>query len=252
METHSVDRATLNTNEDVIPERMRYGHIACAADASMANLTDDPLVVYISDGPQEGGGGLLRAVQKSANSYAWWREVEHEVAWTIHGDSFIIFHSTRDDKERMKTPLDKILRFLVSRLIGMFPEQETSKRHAEFASKREAAISASLGDEVHNMVYIDNLITMREARGRGYASALVHMVTELADKEGRGAWLVSSNIANERFYNSLGFTTVERFTVGENNPAWDKPPVPIDIMTRKPPCEISVAEKPPALTNCSA
>ena len=94
---------------------------------------------------KEGDGRVVKAAQKGANSYAWWREVEHRVAWTIHGDSFIILydnlalrvqyteiicplsHSTRGDKEKMKTPLDRFLDFLVSRLIGMFLEQESSK-----------------------------------------------------------------------------------------------------------------------------
>ena len=72
---------------------------------------------------------------------------------------------------------------------------------------------------------------------------------------------MSSNVANEGFYNSLGFTTVARLTLGEDNPTWDKPPVPVDIvrklhqlllatllisfqMVRKPQSKISVAEKP--------
>ena len=51
-----------------------------------------------------------------------------------------------------------------------------------------------------------------------------------ADQEDRATWLVSSNTANVKFYNSLGFHSVNRFSVGEDNPTWSKEPVFVDIV----------------------
>lgn len=43
--------------------------------------------------------------------------------------------------------------------------------------------------------------------------------------------VINGNVdANTAFYNSLGYIAVERFYLGENNPAWDDPPVPIDLV----------------------
>ena len=55
------------------------------------------------------------------------------------------------------------------------------------------------------------------------------------DKEHRYCYLESSNVANNKFYHSLGFETKRQieFTRSE-------PPVILDVMTREPhPCALS-------------
>ena len=46
-----------------------------------------------------------------------------------------------------------------------------------------------------------------------------------AEAEALSVWLISSNIANYAFYNSLGCETIARFTVGDDNPTWEGGPI---------------------------
>ncbi|PSR74968.1 hypothetical protein PHLCEN_2v9382 [Hermanssonia centrifuga] len=81
------------------------------------------------------------------------------------------------------------------------------------------------------MFEIVHLVTISAKRGRGYASALVRMVTDMADQQGRATWLASSNVAvNTDFYNSLGFVTVKQFMLGDDNPMWKEAPFPIAVV----------------------
>ena len=52
-----------------------------------------------------------------------------------------------------------------------------------------------------------------------------------ADARGVQSWLVSSNTINRGFYHSLGFEVVATFYVGEDDPMWTAPPVPVDIVS---------------------
>lgn len=43
---------------------------------------------------------------------------------------------------------------------------------------------------------------------------------------------MSGNVqANEGFYNLFGYVTVCRFFLGDDNPDWTEPPVPIDVVS---------------------
>ena len=55
-----------------------------------------------------------------------------------------------------------------------------------------------------------------------------------ADAEGRAVVLGSSNVAaNTAFYNSMGYFTVDTFLLGEDDPTWDEPPFPFDVVSGK-------------------
>ena len=58
-----------------------------------------------------------------------------------------------------------------------------------------------------------------------------------ADTRGSGCWLVSSNVANNAFYRARGFEVVKTFVIGEGNPTWGEPPVPIEIVSASD-CEV--------------
>lgn len=95
-------------------------------------------------------------------------------------------------------------------------------------------------------------MTRADARGRGYASSLINMLTaevrctELesqmyteassvgqADRQGRASWLLSSNPKDNRaLYNSLGFWTVAEYLLGEDDTEWKEKPVKMDIVSR--------------------
>lgn len=42
---------------------------------------------------------------------------------------------------------------------------------------------------------------------------------------------MSSNIVNEPFYNSHGFKAVSDVIVGDDNPAWNKDPVDVQVVS---------------------
>ena len=51
-----------------------------------------------------------------------------------------------------------------------------------------------------------------------------------ADKEKRSSWLISSNPANEGFYNTLGFKTEKEILLGDDNPTWTGPPIVVALV----------------------
>ncbi|KAI0700775.1 hypothetical protein BC835DRAFT_367096 [Cytidiella melzeri] len=110
--------------------------------------------------------------------------------------------------------------------------QEQQRRLNDWVQTSERIANETLGDSRKDMAYLALLATTPVKQGRGYASALVKMVVEEADAQGRMVWLMSSNIVNTGFYNSHGFVTKVKITVGEDNPTWDRPPVVICLMVR--------------------
>lgn len=66
-----------------------------------------------------------------------------------------------------------------------------------------------------------------------------------ADAEGRAVWLASSNVAaNTGLYNSLGFITVDTIYLGDDNPTWTEPPIPIDVVSTARLLLLSAANTP--------
>ena len=76
-----------------------------------------------------------------------------------------------------------------------------------------------------------HLATDPSRQGRGYGGALVDYMNSLADEEDRAIFLLSSNIANNDFYNSHGFVAVSDFSLGDNNPTWEKEPVVLTLVS---------------------
>ncbi len=65
------------------------------------------------------------------------------------------------------------------------------------------------------MLKISTLVTHPSAQRRGYASALVKMVTDEADRQNHSTYLYSSNhYQNLAFYEGLGFEVVGTYEVG--------------------------------------
>ncbi|KAI0346912.1 hypothetical protein BDW22DRAFT_470807 [Trametopsis cervina] len=107
------------------------------------------------------------------------------------------------------------------------------KRAAEFRDKSKEVIGRTLGNRKDEMVLLGDLATHPLYQGRGYGSALVKLVKDHADTGCRDIWLLSSNIKNTGFYNSLGFFTHGEIILGEDDPSWTRPPVIINLMVRE-------------------
>ncbi|KAJ3525238.1 hypothetical protein NMY22_g10663 [Coprinellus aureogranulatus] len=92
-------------------------------------------------------------------------------------------------------------------------------RANEYSEKVKAVVQAKLGDRIKLMMSVPLVMTVPDRQGRGYASALLREMTNLADTRQEAFALVSINKANEGFYNSHGFQSVGEALLGEGNPA---------------------------------
>lgn len=124
-----------------------------------------------------------------------------------------------------------IKRFLA--VFTYFSTKEQQKRDKEAHEKEQATVAKHLGDRVSNLISLDNLATAVKAQRKGYASALVVHLTDLADKQGRGVWLFTHE-RTVSFYAQHGFERIGHFVVGDNNPTWTEKPVVMCMMLREP------------------
>ncbi|CDO68708.1 hypothetical protein BN946_scf184652.g35 [Trametes cinnabarina] len=110
----------------------------------------------------------------------------------------------------------------------VFNTRELTKRKAETRELTGSIVQQAFGEKVKDMYSIEILATAPEAQGRGYASALVNAVVEMAAAEGRDVWLVSSD--SWKFYERLGFVLVNQADLGADNPEWHEEPVTLHIL----------------------
>ncbi|KAI0796889.1 hypothetical protein C8Q75DRAFT_215845 [Abortiporus biennis] len=129
--------------------------------------------------------------------------------------------------------LQKTARTL-SVLLQSLRSREQKKRVAEVSQKMKNSIETTLGkDRVKEMVELSTIGVYPELQGKGYGTQLAKVVSAVADAQGRECFLLSSNVkVNTVFYNNLGYETVDIFLLGEDNPKWDKEPVPVALMVR--------------------
>ncbi|THH04939.1 hypothetical protein EW145_g5158 [Phellinidium pouzarii] len=190
----------------------------------------DPLGDYVSGGDSS----FLRTIVQ--NLYYWVHlslmVLSKRVLTIDHGDAISVFAPasapTRNNyrptlSEKLLGFVDKVLLLIRNKLCS--PEQR--KRNAESLEKLQQAIHDSVGEKIKEMIYLKRLATAPRCQKKGYGSALVKAITDIADAEGRACYLVSSNINNSFFYNFHGFYTVAQTILGADNPSWDKKPVVI-------------------------
>lgn len=96
----------------------------------------------------------------------------------------------------------------------------------------EEAATTCLGSSMLQMRSIASLATDPCYQRRGYATALLNSLCELADSERRSTWLFSSNQKNDAFYESFGFVRLGEAVIGRDNPTWKGEPVSMSLMVR--------------------
>lgn len=123
------------------------------------------------------------------------------------------------------------------------------QRGAEWGAKFKKTVEEVLGDRKESMWYLAEVATHPDHQGHGYGSALIRQFTEQvcvvksikklsvvlertfqADAHGCASWLMSSNVNNTGFYNSLGFVTEADILMGDDDPDWDTKPVVIKLV----------------------
>ncbi|KAF7798907.1 hypothetical protein EIP86_010135 [Pleurotus ostreatoroseus] len=239
----------------MFPERMGYRNIPTVVETTIRSLkeTHDPLDHYLCQAPDK-SDPLWKQIKGRTFYYtAWTKWVNDQSAWTINrGEAYLILVPPPCERNPPGS-IDKLLLALLGYMVTSGSEEHT-KRLEEFTRKLQNARTKALGDRVKQVYSIAGLGTAPSRAISDYARALVQMVndkvdlnsclfvnsgsrsqTSQADIAARAVMVINGNVdANTTFYNSLGYVAVERFYLGEINPAWDEPPVPIDLMLREP------------------
>jgi len=215
---------------DIRVTSLEYSHIPAVMATIDAASINDPLEQYVHNTPDAEKSRLKELLQRARITARYAADVQAKKALTVDkGDAFVTFGLPGRD-----TTIHNIVSTILKRTEAFDRSPEQLKRWKELKSKLSVAIEAALGDRLKEMVSLDSLATNPKKQGRGYGTALVASVSAKADAEARSTWLCSSNILNTGFYESCGFTTIAEFTLGEANPTWDRPPVIIRLMERKP------------------
>lgn len=215
---------------------LKTAHIPRADVSYDLAFRPDPLVTYLGADEKQ---TLLRRFRRRCimflSLFVWLRS---QVCLTIGQGSAIAMAIV--PSKVTPSPKVRFLKWLLGVVYkknrSLFSSKEALKRRTDYDAKLEAIIGDKIGDKskLEGMMYVPLVMTAPESQGRGYASTLLARVTALADSMKLSAWLVSSNIANEPFYNKHGFKTVGTFTVGDDNPTWTKGPIVVQVMLREP------------------
>ncbi|EMD33672.1 hypothetical protein CERSUDRAFT_98234 [Gelatoporia subvermispora B] len=164
--------------------------------------------------------------------------VRREKAFTVNGGDAIVYYERAPSDEDTRSLLTRLLDTVAGWVVFTLRYSDTheqKKRRSEYAAKNRAALE-SIGKEVKDMLILASLATAPSKQRRGYGTALVREVTQIADAQGRDTILTSSNIANTAFYESCGFRMVRQYQLGDENPAWRHEPVVLHILVRPNTC----------------
>ncbi|KAI0811107.1 hypothetical protein BC629DRAFT_1030619 [Irpex lacteus] len=218
-----------------VVRKLRLIDIPKAVYMQEAALQNDPAFYYFRDTSDAKGDNWQKkwcldlAIQLC-------KSVRRGQTWMV-GD--VLASITYELPQQTEDALDK----LITRLMKLFDSKMTPKlyskqqkrRSAEWQLKFRKAIDETVGGRKDPMWFLSELATHPDHQGHGYGSALVKMFTDQADAHGQSSWLMSSNINNTGFYNSLGFMAAADVLLGDNDPDWNAPPVVIKIMIREVP-----------------
>ncbi|KAI0086666.1 hypothetical protein BDY19DRAFT_340758 [Irpex rosettiformis] len=215
--------------------QLRIGETLKAVRTKQAAMTNDPLQLYLRNTP-DADTSYFHQAWSTYSAAEFSLAIHKGLAWTV-GDSFAVM--IYEPADEAKGIVGKLVGRILSLYGSYFTPQVISeiqrRRRRECLSKFEKMVEETLGEKKKSMYYLALLMTRPEQQGRGYGSALVKLMTAFADTHGRESWLLSSNIKNTAFYNSLGFITKAQVAVGDQDPDWTGPPVVVSLMIREIP-----------------
>ncbi|KAI0650644.1 hypothetical protein C8Q79DRAFT_998441 [Trametes meyenii] len=218
-----LDKANALKREDFKVEPLRYGtnrivDIPKATRSSYDAFLDDSYIRYFADAdtvPLREQREKLRISSVFAdNVYV------NKIYCVNHGDAIVSVGVSGSKRGLLGSILTPVLDSL--------DPKELSKRKTEFREKVEALLRSAFGDDIKNMLEIRGLATAPEKQGRGYGTALMRLVDEMSDVQGRAVYAVTTDA--HRFYESIGYSTLREGFIGGDNPNWNGPPVGIRIV----------------------
>ncbi|KAI0728646.1 hypothetical protein C8Q72DRAFT_917452 [Fomitopsis betulina] len=208
------------------PELLTYGDLQHTVDCSVRANRDDPAGHYLDDTPDYHGPPSRRDKRATVVMYFSFSDcIRRREAWTIyHGDSLMTLWLNNIIARVIKTTLSAYT---------LTYTKEQLKRRKELRDKLVPAIEKALGSRVPELISLDGLSTAPERQGLGYAGSLVNQLAAMADTQSRGIWLLT-NLYTTGFYAHFGFIVVGSFSLGDDNPTWEKGPVILCLMLREP------------------
>ncbi|KAL4249111.1 hypothetical protein ABKN59_005785 [Abortiporus biennis] len=215
------------------PRLMKYSDIPSTIETTDAVIPGDPLFNYLLESESN---NHERFRDHSMRYFGMCIRVYSGVAWCVEdGRGFVAF----EEHYKSRNGTEKILygvSGIVSIIMQSLKSREKRKRGAELKKKMQNLLDTTLGkDKLKQMVELTTIAVHPKLQGKGYGTQLGKVVSAVADSKGRECFLFSSNVkANTVFYNNLRYEIIDTFTLGEDNPKWDKEPVTIALMVRKP------------------
>ncbi|KAH9846937.1 hypothetical protein C2E23DRAFT_536501 [Lenzites betulinus] len=207
------------TAVDVVP--LRYNEVGSGVDTIQRAFAQDQIMLYYSSVDTTPFYSARWKIRHTLN--VWDAVLQHRILTVDHGKSVLLYGFPGSNHPK------KLFRFLLG-LLEKADSPELAKRKAEFRGKIWSMVRDAFGTEAPDMYDLQILATAPEAQGRGYASALVTTVTNMADAAGRDTWLITAG--SYTFYEQLGFVVVGKDALGDNNPKWEGKPIPIHLMRR--------------------
>ncbi|RPD62152.1 hypothetical protein L226DRAFT_535520 [Lentinus tigrinus ALCF2SS1-7] len=224
---------TLEGEIEVKP--LRYSDIPRAVRCTYAATRVESVSRYFDDADR----GPLKLPQMLFVTLSFVDNVRLGRAVTInHGDSVLSYREPGD--ARAGPLLSWVLKLP---FFDRVKSSELRKREIEVGTKLRAMIKSALGDRVSEMMELSGLATAPAKQGRGYATALVKYLNDMADARGRAVWVFTDDA--KWFYEELGYVLVAEDWAGVDNPKWNGDPVPLRVMLREPKPRdlVDVAEK---------
>ncbi|OCB89551.1 hypothetical protein A7U60_g3243 [Sanghuangporus baumii] len=222
--------------EKVVVKRLRNRDIRRASRTLITGIEDDPLAKYIRETPDARNTKLYNRIQRLqfAIGVSQWARRKWGLA-VNHGRAVVcaVPAPEASKKSKIDRKIDELYR-LINRALDIVGKTEMQRRRFDEVSKKlDKFAEEILGADWRRMRCVNALATAPEFQRRGYGGALLDAVTKLADAEGRSTYLLSSNAAaNTEFYNAHGFFIIAEILIGDDDPTWKGPPIPVPLMVR--------------------
>ncbi|KAI0832526.1 hypothetical protein BC628DRAFT_325211 [Trametes gibbosa] len=204
---------------NVVP--LKYNEVGSGVDTIERAFIQDEVMIYYSSVDTAPFYAARWKIKHTLNLLG--AALQRRMLTVNRGESVLLYGSPENNQ-----PI-KVVGFIL-KLLEKADAPELTRRKAEFRGKIQSMVKDAFGSEVQDMYDLQVLATAPEAQRRGYGSALVTTVTNMADAAGRDTWVVTAG--SYKFYEQVGFVVVRRDALGGDNPKWNGKPIPIHLMRR--------------------
>ncbi|KAI0700763.1 hypothetical protein BC835DRAFT_364085 [Cytidiella melzeri] len=180
----------MKISEPTVIRKLRFGDIPEAIRMVEDAFEEDPLQHYLRrDTPDADTTGHFRQSWRLSLGANLAFIIRKGLVWTVGDSDAMVIYFPAD---LVEDDLDKIIKnalplFTVAQA-NMLTEQQRQRQTA-FAALFRQAVTEFLGDRVKDMFEVGGLATRPSKQGRGYGSALVKGVSDLADAARCATWL---------------------------------------------------------------